>query len=119
MLKKKILIVDDSNMAREMLKAVFEGSESIEVLEATNGQDAIKICNSSSPDLVLLDIIMQNGNGMDVLKVIGKSTKVIIVSAVGQDAIVSEAKKLGAVDYLVKPFDKEQVLKKTGAHLRG
>ena len=63
----------------------------------------------SKPDLVLLDIIMPETGGIDVLIEVGKDQNIIVISAVGQEKVVDEAKELGAKGYIVKPFDNNQV----------
>jgi two-component system chemotaxis response regulator CheY len=82
------------------------------VYEASNGQEAIAIFEKESPQLVFLDVIMPEVSGMDVLKLIGGKTNVFVVSAIGQIALIEEAQKLGAKGYIVKPFEKSDILKK-------
>jgi two-component system chemotaxis response regulator CheY len=106
---QKILIVDDSAFMRTVLKNILENVGCKNFIEAANGNEAIEKISSEKPDLVLMDIIMPEKGGMDVLKEIGTSTKVIMISAVGQEKIIEEAMKLGAKGYLVKPFDNRQV----------
>jgi two-component system, chemotaxis family, chemotaxis protein CheY len=105
----KILIADDSSFMRNVLKDILT-PEGHELLEAENGQQAQEKISTDKPDLVLLDIIMPEADGLAVLKAAGPSTKVIIISAVGQEKMVEEAKALGALDYIVKPFENEKVL---------
>jgi two-component system, chemotaxis family, chemotaxis protein CheY len=105
----KILIADDSQFMRSVVKDVLEEGGH-EVLEAENGSQALEMVESQQPDLLLLDIIMPEVDGIDVLKKVGKTQKVIVISAVGQDKMVEEAKDLGAIDYIVKPFDNTKVV---------
>jgi len=105
----KILIADDSKFMRGVLKDIVE-SEGHESIEAENGRETIEKFEKEKPDLVLLDIIMPEVDGLGVLKKIGKKAKVIVISAVGQEKMVEEAKGLGALDYIVKPFDNKKVL---------
>lgn len=114
---KKILIVDDSAFMRKVLRDIFESAGYTNFIEAGNGRDAIEKYQVDKPDVVFLDIIMPDVNGMDVLRVIGKQSKVIVVSAVGQKEMIEEAKNLGALDYVVKPFDRDQVLDKAQKYL--
>lgn len=109
---KKILIVDDSAFMRKVLRDIFESAGFTHFIEAANGQEAIDKYRSEKPDFMFLDVIMPDVNGMDVLRAIGREAKVIVVSAVGQKEMIDEAKALGALDYVVKPFDREQVLDK-------
>jgi two-component system, chemotaxis family, chemotaxis protein CheY len=105
----KVLISEDSQFMRGVLKDALS-SEGYELMEAENGKEALEKFESEKPNLVLLDIIMPEVDGIEVLKKIGKSAKVIVISAVGQEKMVEEAKELGAVDYIVKPFDNNKVL---------
>ncbi len=110
---KKILIADDSLFMRRILKDIL--SDKYKIVEAATGSEAEQQFKEEKPDLILLDIIMPEGEeeGIRVLQRIGKSnpkTKVIMISAVGQDSIIVECKKLGAVDFIVKPFDREEVI---------
>lgn len=105
----KILIAEDSQFMRGVLKDIFK-EEGYELVEAQDGKEALDKFEKEKPDLVLLDIIMPEVDGIEVLKNIGKKAKVIVISAVGQEKMVEEAKELGALDYIVKPFDNEKVL---------
>jgi len=109
---KKILIVDDSAFMRKVLRDIFESAGYTNFLEAGNGKEAVEQWKKERPDAVFLDIIMPEMNGMDVLKEIGSEAKVVVVSAVGQKEMIAEARSLGALDYVVKPFDRDQVLEK-------
>ncbi len=114
---KKILIVDDSAFMRKVLRDIFESVGYTNFIEAGNGHEAVEKIKTDHPDFVFLDIIMPEFSGMDVLREIGKEAKVIIVSAVGQQELIDEAKSLGALDYIVKPFDRELVLEKVTKYL--
>jgi two-component system, chemotaxis family, chemotaxis protein CheY len=105
----KILIADDSIYMRNLLKDVLS-KEGHVLVEAEDGMQAMQKVDSEKPDLALLDIIMPQADGMDVLKKIGKTVKVVVISAVGQEKMVEQAKELGALDYIVKPFDNAKVL---------
>lgn len=112
LMDKKILIVDDSAFMRKVLRDIFESAGYKNFIEASNGRDAIDKWKSEHPDFIFLDVIMPEMNGMDVLREIGKEAKIIVVSAVGQKDMIEEAKNLGALDYIIKPFDRDQVLDK-------
>ncbi len=109
---KKILLVDDSAFMRKVLRDIFESAGYTNFVEAGNGTEAMEKYKSEKPDYIFLDVIMPDVNGMDVLRIIGREAKIIIVSAVGQKEIIEQAKSLGALDYIVKPFDRDQVLEK-------
>ena len=105
----KILIADDSAFMRNLLKDIL-AEVGYEVIEAEDGKSALEQFKDNSPDLVLLDIIMPEVDGIDVLKEIGKTAKIVVISAVGQEKMVEDAKELGALDYIVKPFESDKVL---------
>jgi two-component system chemotaxis response regulator CheY len=115
---KKILIVDDSKTTCVILEDILREDGFENIIHVSSGQEALMTYVKEQPDLVLLDIIMPEMNGMDVLKQLDKNAKVIIVSAIGQDSVIKQAKELGALDYLIKPLDKEEVIKKILAHLK-
>jgi len=108
----KILIADDSLFMRRILTDIL--SEQYEVIEADSGAKALEQFEKESPDLVLLDIIMPEGEeeGVIVLRSIiekNPEAQVVMITAVGQDAIIDQCRKLGAKDYIVKPFDAKRV----------
>jgi two-component system, chemotaxis family, chemotaxis protein CheY len=119
-MKKRILIVDDSFYMRTMLKNMLTDAGYEVVGEAPNGQTALQMAKDTNPDLVTLDVILPDNTGLDVLKGIKQDQpdmKVVIVSAVGQEVIVSEAIQYGALAYIVKPFSEEKVLEVVGKAL--
>ncbi len=106
----KILIVDDSNFIKTIMKSILAEGGYTDVIEAENGKEAIQKTVSESPDLVLLDIVMGDMDGLEVLKQIGTKTKVCMVTAIGQDDTVKKATEMGAVGYIMKPFEKKNIL---------
>jgi len=106
----RILLVDDSAFMRNVLKNILQTAGLENFVEASDGDEAIAKFNSDKPDLVLLDIIMPNKGGIEVLEEIGDQGKFIVISAVGQDTIIKEAKEKGASGYIVKPFDNAKVV---------
>jgi two-component system chemotaxis response regulator CheY len=108
----KILIVDDSAFMRTILKGIIAKGKyhEAEIIEATNGNEAVQMYNEHKPDLVLLDLIMPEKDGISVLKDIGHSAQsVVIISSIDQPEIIDQAKTLGAKEYIMKPFDAVQV----------
>jgi len=102
--KKKILIVDDEKTVTEALQMKL-APEGYDVVLAPDGREALTLMEKESFDLVLLDIIMPNMDGFDVLAEMKEKkimTPVIVLSNLGQDEDISRAKALGAVDFLVK-----------------
>lgn len=106
----KILLVDDSAFMRNVLKNILQEAGLENFNEAGDGEEALKKIAEEKFDLILLDIIMPNKGGLDVLKEVGKQNKVLVISAVGQEKVVEEAKSYGAIGYVVKPFDNKQVV---------
>lgn len=110
---KSILIVDDSLYMRTLIKDAVEESGFEVVGQAANGEDAIDLAFELQPDLITLDNILPDMIGTDILKVYteeGLESKVIMVSAVGQESVIDEGLKLGAKSYIVKPFTNEKLI---------
>jgi two-component system chemotaxis response regulator CheY len=109
----KVLIADDSAFMRAILKDIVFKSNvpGIEVIEAGDGNEAVEKYKAEQPDLLFLDIIMPEKDGIGVLKEIGHGAKsIIVVSSVDQEEVINEAKSLGASDYILKPFDANHVI---------
>ncbi|MBO4799121.1 MAG: response regulator [Lachnospiraceae bacterium] len=109
----KILIVDDAAFMRMMIKDVITKNGFEVAGEAVNGMDAVDKYNELKPDLVLMDITMPEMDGIQALKKIKEGdsdAKVIMCSAMGQQAMVIEAIQSGARDFIVKPFQPERIL---------
>ncbi len=113
-MSKTVLIVDDSMYMRTMIKdALVEAGYTV-VGEAANGESAIDQAMELNPDLITLDNILPDMIGTDILKVIkgeeSLSSKVIMISAVGQESVIQEGMSIGAEDYIVKPFTSDQLV---------
>lgn len=109
----KILIVDDAAFMRMMVKDNLKKAGYSDFCEAGNGEEAIVKFTENKPDLVLLDITMPIMDGIQALQSIKQSNpqaKVIMCSAMGQEGMVVEAIKLGALDFIVKPFKPERLI---------
>jgi two-component system chemotaxis response regulator CheY len=115
---KHLLVVDDSQFMRKALRDILESAGYLHITEAVDGKDALEKIKNAKPDFIFLDIIMPEMNGIDLLKSLGGSIPALVVSAVGQDSVVDEAKHFGAKDYIVKPFEKEDILKKLETYLQ-
>ncbi len=108
----KIMIVDDAAFMRATLKDILEKAGHEVVYEAKNGKDAIKNYKRIQPDIVTMDITMPEMDGLNALKKIleiDPDAKVIMITAVGVQTNVLEAVKMGAKDFIVKPFQPERV----------
>ena len=98
---------------RMMLKGIFEKNGYEVAGEATNGKEAICMYGSAKPDFVTLDITMPEMDGIEALKKLVEmdpGATIIMCSAIGQQANVLEAIKIGAKDFIVKPFQPERVV---------
>jgi len=109
----KILVVDDASFMRTVLKDIIKSNGlATEVLEAGDGVEGVKAYQTSKPNLVTMDVNMPRADGIQALRAIMKidpTAKVVMVTSVEQKQIVQDAMKLGARDYIVKPFDKTTV----------
>lgn len=112
--KKRILIVDDAKFTRNMLKKIIDKTNYAKVVgEATNGNEALELYDKLKPDLVTMDLVMPEKGGIEATEELIKKDNnalIVIVSALGQEALVLEAAKKGAKDFIQKPFKNEQVL---------
>lgn len=112
-MKNRILVVDDLAFVRMMIKEILQKYGYQVVGEAANGIEAIRLYMQLKPDAVLMDITMDQMNGIDALKKIKEidpNAVVIMCSALGQQQIIINAIKLGAKDFVVKPFKEERII---------
>lgn len=108
-----ILLVDDAAFMRLMLKNVLEGHGHSIVGEAGDGEQGFNKYKEVNPDITFLDITMPVRNGLECLKDIrafNPNSKVIMCSAMGQQAMVIEAIQNGAKDFVVKPFNEDRIV---------
>ncbi|MFM9962430.1 MAG: response regulator [Planctomycetaceae bacterium] len=106
---KRVLIVDDAMIMRMRIKEIAKESGWDVAGEATNGEDAIARFQELRPDLMTLDIVMPKMDGVAALRSIKQTdpgARIVMVSAVDQKEKLTECIRLGAVDFIVKPFDK-------------
>jgi len=111
--KARVLVVDDAIFMRRMISEILEENGMEVVGEADTGAAAIKLYNELKPDLVTMDIIMPEMNGIDAVKeimAIDSQAKIVMCSALGQQALVQEALAAGARDFLIKPFNPSRVI---------
>ncbi len=109
----KVLIVDDALFMRNMLRNIFLESGFEVVGEAQNGNEALEKYRELGPDLVTMDIVMPEKNGIEALKDIlsaDPAARVVICSALGQETLIMEALEAGARDFIVKPFKPPKVI---------
>ena len=115
----KVMVVDDDKFIRMNYNQML-AEAGFDVAEAANGIEAISVYRDFQPDMVLMDFKMPEMDGLAALKVIKKmdpSAKVAMVTAVGQAALVMESYKTGAIDFVLKPFNQDQVLGTIKKHL--
>lgn len=112
--KLSFVVVDDAVFMRTLLKKMIEEVEGYTVVgEGSNGYEAIEKAKLFQPDVMTLDITMPELDGINAVSEVLKfspNTKIIMVSAMGQQSMVIEAIKLGAKDFVVKPFEKSRVV---------
>jgi len=110
----KVMIVDDHNLVREGLKAVFDQGDEIEVVgEAGSGEQAIEMVDKVKPDVILMDISMPGMNGIQATKVIREShpdAKIVILTMLDQEGYVYEAIKAGATGYMLKSTSSDDLV---------
>lgn len=116
-----ILIVDDAIFMRRIISDVLKKNGFNVVGEASNGLEAIQKYEELKPNLVIMDITMPEKNGIEAVKEIiamDPDAKVIMCSAMGQDSMVKESIVAGARDFIVKPFQSDDILKKVKKLIR-
>jgi two-component system, response regulator, stage 0 sporulation protein F len=102
-----ILVIDDQPGIRRLLTEVLT-EEGYSVVEAINGYDGLQKAKEHHPAMILMDLKMPGMDGIETLKELkrlGMGNKVIMMTAYGELDLITEAKELGAVDYITKPFD--------------
>lgn len=110
----KILIADDASFMRLMIRQVLSRQNHTEIIEADNGHTAVELYKKTKPDLTLMDITMPKLDGLEALTLIlsfDPKAKVVMCSAIAQEGMVKEALKRGALDFVVKPFRPDDLLR--------
>ena len=116
----KIFIVDDSRIIRKVLTSTLKEAGHEVIVEAANGEEALKAFETVTPDLVTLDITMPVMDGLETLEKIRSDypdLKVVMISAAGQKNKVMQALKLGALDFIRKPVEKDEMLDVINKHV--
>ena len=112
-LAQRILIVDDASFMRTVLKDIIKSNGlASEIMEAADGVEAVKLYQQGKPDLVTMDINMPRADGIQALRAILKinpKAKVVMITAMEEKHNVQDAMRIGARDYVVKPFDRSNV----------
>ncbi len=108
-MKIRTLIADDEPLARDRLRQLLEAEAEIEIIgECADGAEAVAAIQKESPDLVFLDVQMPELDGFGVLEAIGSQPMPVIVFVTAHDRFALRAFEVHAVDYLLKPFDRER-----------
>jgi len=115
----KILIVDDEAHIRQLLELTLEEleDEGVDLLFATNGDEALEIIKKESPPLVFLDVMMPKMNGFEVCNRVKNELKmpeiyIVLLTAKGQEFDKEMGREVGADQYMTKPFNPDEVLAK-------
>lgn len=113
-MSKKVLIVDDSAYMRALIEEMLKSNGFQIIGTAENGEKAIDLALELKPDYITLDNILPDMVGLDIIKILKQdekiNSKILMISAVGQDSVINEALELGAEGYLVKPFNSDKLL---------
>jgi two-component system chemotaxis response regulator CheY len=108
-----VMIVDDALFMRNILSNILKDMGHTVVAEAASGIEAMRKLHDLKPDIIMLDIILPDTNGLELLEEIltaRPETKVVICSAIGQEAVVRKGLERGAKQYIQKPFSPERVV---------
>ncbi len=111
MLDLKVLIVDDEQPARKKLISFCKDAQINSIIEATNGLEAVQLIQEQQPDLIFLDIQMPGINGFEVIEAIPVEKMPIVIFVTAYDQYALNAFEVQAIDYLLKPFDRERFRK--------
>lgn len=113
---KKVLIVDDEAHIRSLLEQTLEDleDEDVEILTAGDGEEGLRKIRRETPELVFLDIMLPKMNGYDVCRAVKENeltrdSTIVLLTAKGQKSELYKGLELGAVDYITKPFDPDEV----------
>ena len=122
MSREKILIVDDTPANLDLLTAALE-PKGYEILAASGGEIALKIAARAQPDLILLDVVMPGRNGFAICRELKaedatRDIPVLFITAKHETASLLEGFRVGAVDYILKPFEAAEVVTRVGTHLK-
>ncbi len=112
-MSSRVLVADDARFMRQLIREIIE-PEGFEVVgEAADGRAVVEEFSRLQPDVVTMDIVMPKRSGIDAAKEIlalDPTARIVMVSALGQEALVMEALQAGAADYVVKPFKPDAVI---------
>jgi len=110
---KRIMIVDDANFIRTLVKRILAPRGFEIVGEAANGNEAVQMYEKLKPDVVTMDITMKEKDGLQAAREIlsrDANARIIMVTALGQEKMLVDSFKIGVKDFVVKPFEPERLL---------
>ena len=110
---RTVLIADDSQFMRFVLRKILEKHSFTVVADVENGMKAVESYKQNKPDLVTMDVVMPGMDGIEATRAIlefDDKAKIIVVSALGQQPLVNEAMDAGAKTFIVKPFEESKVV---------
>lgn len=116
--KKRVLVVDDEPRILRFIAAKL-GVAGYEVITTTSGEEALSLAESEQPSIMLLDIMMTPLSGFDVLDRLRTFSQIPVIVFTGRSIISNQAIKMGASDYLAKPFDPDELVQKIKKALDG
>lgn len=117
---KRILIVDDARLMRNIIKNTLLEDQPYTIYEANNGRDALEFYKTHRPDLVTMDITMDIKNGVDTAKDIlsfDRKARIIMITSMGQENRMRECIQAGVRDFIIKPFSKDRIKATVARHL--
>ena len=111
-MQTQVLIADDAMFMRKVIRKHLAECGMTDIVEAANGAEAVELFIKNRPGLVLMDITMPEMTGLEALEEILKTdpeAKVIMCSAIGQQSMIIKSLEMGAMGFIVKPFEKNEV----------
>ena len=119
----KIMIVDDARLMRNLIrKSILENFENMHIIEAQDGSQAVEKYRTEYPDLMTLDITMEEKNGLDAAREIldmDKFARIIMITSLGQERLLEACIGMGVRDFIVKPFTKNRITESVSNALKG
>ena len=111
-MSRTVMIVDDSLFMRKIMRGILTEKGYVVTAEAASGIEAMRNLHASHPDIILLDIILPDSNGLALLESVITAcpdSKVVVCSSIGESQVIQKAIDLGAAAYIQKPFTPEKV----------
>lgn len=112
-MSKRIMVVDDSRIAQLQLQQILTGNDYEVVACCQSAEEALDTYDKVNPDLVTMDIVMPGMDGLDAARLLLQShpdARILMISSLAYDDTMDEAKRIGALGFVYKPFDQEQIL---------